>query len=56
MLVAGYPREVMAVGPKQPVKVRQWREWARTLPLLLALPMVFLLMGLMMRACGPVAG
>jgi hypothetical protein len=39
----------MAVGGKQPV--RNGREWARTLPLLLALPMLFLLMGLMMRSC-----
>ena len=42
--------EVMAVGGKQPVRNR--REWARTLPLLFALPMLFLLMGLMMRSCG----
>ena len=41
--------EVMAVGGKP---TRNGREWARTLPLLFALPVLFLLMGLMMRACG----
>lgn len=40
----------MTLGAKQPV--RQWREWARTLPLLLALPALFLLMGLMIPSCG----
>jgi hypothetical protein len=44
----------MAVGGKQPV--RNGREWAKTLPLLFALPMLFLLMGLMMRYCGEESG
>lgn len=39
----------MAVGGKP---TKHGREWARTLPLLFALPMLFVLMGLMMRACG----
>jgi hypothetical protein len=39
----------MTLGAKQPV---QWREWARTLSLLLALPALFLLMGLMIPSCG----
>jgi hypothetical protein len=45
------------VGGKQPVRAaRQWREWLRTLPLLFALPLLFLVMGLMIRSCGPVPG
>ena len=38
------------MGAKQPVW--QGREWVRTLPLLFALPVLFLVMGLMIPSCG----
>jgi hypothetical protein len=47
----------MTLTGKQSVRAKQsdkhWREWARTLPLLFALPAFFLIVGLLIRACGP---
>jgi hypothetical protein len=50
----------MTLNGKQSVRTKQsdkhWREWARTLPLLFALPVFFLVVGLLIRSCGPGTG
>ena len=45
----------MAVRERQPVRQRlspYWREWAKTLSLLLLLPLLFVVMGVLIRSCG----